>query len=130
MEAIAYVLGSKNIWKSNLGIILTESIVYLLRKTNLTLREIGKLTPAQFNEIIKEVVYQESVDEYRRQHSVASLMAAIYNTIPRKRGSKVFKADDFLQGRMPERNPKPQDSLDKMAQDKGVKLPSKELRER
>ena len=108
----------------------TESIVYLLRKTSLTREAIGKLTPAQFNEILKEVYFQESVDNYRHQYSVASILAAIYNTIPRKRGSKTFKASDFLQGEMPQRNPKPKDSLDKMAEDKGVKLPSKELKER
>ena len=109
---------------------MNAEIVYLLRKTNLTLRDIGKLTPSQFNEIIKEVGYQESVDTYREQHSVASLLAAIYNTIPRRRGSKVYQASDFLSGEMPIRNPKPQDSLDKIAEDRGIKLPSKELRSR
>jgi len=108
----------------------TEAIIYLLRKTNLTRSEIGKLTISQFNEVIKEVSYQENVDEYRRQHSIASLLAAIYNTIPRKRGSKVFKAEDFLSGGMPERNPKKEDSLETMANQRGVKLPTKELKER
>jgi len=103
----------------------TEAIVYLLRKTNLTRSEIGKLTPSQFNGILREVSYQESVDIYREQHSVASLLAAIYNTIPRKRGSKVYKASDFLMGEMPQREPEPKDSLDKMAEDKGIKLPTK-----
>ena len=107
----------------------TTAIVYLLRKTTLTRPEIGQLTPAQFNEIVKEVIYQESEDEWRRLHSTASILAAIYNTIPRKRGAKVFKAGDFL-GDMPERNPKPQDSIDKLAESRGVKLPSKELKER
>ena len=106
----------------------TDAIVYLLRKTSLTRTEIGKLTPNQFNDIIKEVGYQESIDEYRHQHSVASIMAAIYNTIPRKRGSKIFKASDFL-GDMPERNPQV-DSLETMANQRGVKLPTKELKER
>jgi hypothetical protein len=108
----------------------TEQVVYLLRKTSLTRTEIGKLTPAQFNEIIKETYFQESVDNYRNQHSVASLMAAIYNTIPQKRGSKTFKASDFLKSEMPERNPKADDSIDKLAKDRGIKLPSKELKER
>ena len=98
----------------------TESIVYLLRKTSLTREAIGKLTPGQFGEILKEVVYQESVDAFREQYAVASLLAAIYNTIPRKRGSKVFKAGDFLEGDMPERNPKTQSSLDKIAETRGV----------
>ena len=108
----------------------TEDIVYLLRKTSLTRSDIGKLSPAQFNEIIKEVYFQEAQDEYRRQHGIASLMAAIYNTIPRKRGSKVLKPSDFLKGDMPERNPKLKDSLEKLAEDRGIKLPSKELKER
>ena len=108
----------------------TEAIIYLLRKTNLTRSEIGKLTISQFNEIIKEVYYQESIDEYRGQHSVASILAAIYNTIPRKRGSKVFKAEDFLKGDIPQRNPKPEDSLETMTNQRGIKLPTKELKER
>ncbi len=108
----------------------TEDIVYLLRKTNLSRSEIGKLTPAQFTEIIKEVFFQEAVDTYRQQYSVASLLAAIYNTIPRKRGSKVYKANDFLIGGMPERNPRAEDSIDKMAEDRGIKLPTKEIKER
>ena len=108
----------------------TEAVVYIARKLHWTRAEIGQLSPVQFNELLNELYYQELIDEYRRQHSIASLLAAIYNTIPRKRGSKVLKASDFLSGEMPERNPKPQDSLDKMAKDKGIKLPSKELRER
>lgn len=108
----------------------TEVIVYLARKLHWTREQIGALTPAQFNEILREVYYQESVDNYRNQYSVASILAAIYNTIPRKRGSKVYNANDFLKGEMPERNPKPQDSLEKMAEERGIKLPSKELKER
>lgn len=108
----------------------TEGVVYLLRKTNLTREAIGKLTPAQFAEILHEVYFQEAVDTWRVQHSVASIMAAIYNTIPRKRGSKVYKADDFLGGNMPERNPKPVKELDKLAEERGVKMPSKEIKER
>ena len=107
----------------------TEAIVYLLRKTNLTRSEIGKLTPDQFNEILREVSYQEIAEEYNRNFRTASLLAAIYNTIPRKRGSKVFKAGDFLSGDMPERNPQ-KDTLEEMADKRGVKLPSKELKER
>jgi len=108
----------------------TEAVVYLARKLHWTRAEIGQLTPLQFHEILKELYYQESVEEWRKQHSTASILAAIYNTIPKKRGSKVLKASDFLRGGMPERHSKPQDSIDKMAEDKGIKLPSKELRER
>jgi len=108
----------------------TEAVVYIARKLHWTRAEIGQLTPLQFNELLKELYYQESVDEWRKAHTVASILAAIYNTIPRKRGSKTFKASDFLSGDMPERNPKPQNSIDKMAADRDIKLPSKELRER
>ena len=105
----------------------TEAVVYLARKLHWTREQIGALTPAQFNEILKETYYQESVDEWRNQYSVALILAAIYNTIPRKRGSKTFRANDFLQGDMPERNPKPRNSLDKEAEDRGIQLPTKEL---
>src|SRR3990167_1325391 len=107
----------------------TELIVYLLRKTSLTRTEIGKLSPLQFEEVLKETYFQESVEEYRYQHSIASLLAAIYNTIPRKRGSKILKAEDFLKGEMPSRNKKT-DNLETLAVEKGIKLPSKEIKNR
>ena len=106
----------------------TEVIVYLLRKTNLTRSEIGKLSPSQFQEILKEVSYQESADEYRRQHGIATILAAIYNTIPRKRGSKVLKASDFLSGEMPSRN-KPE-GIEEIASKHDIKLPTKEIKNR
>lgn len=37
----------------------TEAIVYLLRKTSLTLKDIGALTPKQFNALLEELYYQE-----------------------------------------------------------------------
>ena len=103
----------------------TEAIVYLMRKTNLTRSEMGKLSPAQFNEIIKEVYFQESVDEWRRMHSVATILAAIYNTIPRRKGSQPIKAKDFLGTEMPERHIKQEKTVDQMAKDKGIKLPER-----
>lgn len=108
----------------------TEQIVYLARKLHWTREQIGALTPIQFSEILKELYFQESVDSYREQYSVASVMAAIYNTIPRQRGSKQFKASDFLKGDMPERNVKKPDSIDTIAKERGVQLPTKELKER
>ena len=108
----------------------TEQIVYLLRKTSLTREAIGKLTPEQFWGILKEVYFQEVVEEYQRQYGTASLLAAIYNTIPRKRGSKIYQASDFLKTPMPERNPKPQEDIDKLAEERGIKLPAKELKSR
>ena len=107
----------------------TESIVYLLRKTSLTLEAIGKLTPIQFNAILSETYFQESQDEWRTQHSVALIMAAICNTIPRKKGSRPTKASDFLQSDMPSRTSK-EDSLQDLANKYKVSLPGKELRDR
>ena len=106
----------------------TEAICYLLRKTSLTRSEIGKLTPGQLNAILKEVSYQESADEYRRQHGIATILAAIYNTIPRKRGSKVLKASDFLAGEMPSRNPK--NEVEQLASKHNIKLPTREIKNR
>ena len=103
----------------------TEAIVYLLRKTNLTRSEIGKLSPTQFNEILKEVYYQESVDEYRKMHSTASILAAIYNTIPQKSGHKALTAKDFLSGDMPTRDGKQPSPVDELARKKGIKIPTK-----
>ena len=104
----------------------TESICYLLRKTSLTRTEIGKLKPDQLNAIIKEVYYQESVDEYRKQHGIASLLAAIYNTIPQKPGHKPLTAKDFLSGDMPSREgKKPDTNVEILAKQKGIILPSK-----
>ena len=104
----------------------TESICYLLRKTSLTRTEIGKLKPEQLNAIVKEVSYQESVDEYRHAHEIASLLAAIYNTIPQKAGHKPLTAKDFLSGDMPTREGKKIDSeLEILAQKKGIVLPNK-----
>jgi len=108
----------------------TEAVIFIARKLHWSREEIGHLSPRQFIDVYNELAYQESVDNYLEQYSVASILAAIYNTIPQKRGSKTFKASDFLKGDIPERNPKPQDSIDKMAEDKGIKLPSKELKER
>ena len=107
----------------------TEAIIYLLRKTSLTRSEIGKLSPTQFNEILREVYYQESVAEWRNQYSVASILAAIYNTVPRKRGSKASKASDFLASEMPTRNPKV-DTVNNLAERHNIRMPTKELRER
>ena len=104
----------------------TEAIVYLLRKTSLTRSEIGKLKPDQLNAIIKEVYFQESIDEWRKMHSVASILAAIYNTIPQKPGHKALTAKDFLSGEMPTREGKrPDTNVDILAKRKGIILPSK-----
>lgn len=101
----------------------TEAIVYLLRKTNLALKEIGKLTPIQFVAIVKEVQGQESREEYNKKYRTASLLAAIYNTIPRKRGSKVFTPKDFLLGREQTTSGEAKSHIEKLAHDKDIIMP-------
>ncbi len=102
-----------------------EAICYLLRKTSLTRTEIGKLKPDQLNAIIKEVSFQESIDEYRKQYGIASILAAIYNTIPRK-SHKALTAKDFLSSDMPSREGKrPDTNVEILAKQKGIILPSK-----
>lgn len=104
----------------------TESIVYLLRKTSLTRSEIGKLKPDQLHTILKEVYFQESVEEYHKIHNVASILAAIYNTIPQKPGHRALTAKDFLTGDMPTREGKrPDTNVEILARRKGIIVPSK-----
>ena len=103
----------------------TETIVYIARKLHWTRTEIGELSPGQFNELLKELYYQESVDEYRKMHSTASILAAIYNTIPQKSGHKALTAKDFLSGDMPTRDGKRPSPIDELAKRKGIKIPSK-----
>jgi len=103
----------------------TEQIVYIARKLHWSRAEIGQLSPAQFNEVLKELYFQESVDEWRKMHSVATILAAIYNTIPRRKGSQPIKAKDFLNTEMPERHIKQEKTVDQMAKDKGIKLPER-----
>ena len=101
----------------------TEYIVYIARKLHWPRAEIGQLTPIQLIEILKELHYQESVEEYNRAYSVALLLAAISNTIPRKRGAVPAKATDFLSMEMPTRSTKVKTDLEKLALAKGIKLP-------
>ena len=101
-----------------------EAVVYVARKLHWTRTQIGDLTPKQFNELLKELYYQESVEEYRRQYSTALILAAIYNTIPRKSGH-TLTVKDFLSGDIPTRDGKPKSNVDELAIKKGIKIPSK-----
>jgi len=102
-----------------------EAVVYIARKLGWTLSDIGRLTPKQCNELLKELYYQESIDEYRKVHTTASILAAIYNTIPQKAGHKPLQAKDFLSGDMPTRDGKQPSPVDELAKKKGIKIPSK-----
>lgn len=107
-----------------------EAVVYVARKLGWTREEIGKLTPKQFVALVDELHYQESIEDYNRAFQTASILAAIYNTIPSKRGSRVFKYSDFLTAHPPERinrkTPKqPEFTLEDLARQEGIKLPKR-----
>jgi len=109
------------------------AIAFLLRKTSLTLTEIRHLGLKQFQEILEEVSFQESVAEYQTGTYVASLLATIANTIPRK-GGRGYRVDDFIGMKKPARrtagaedNQKAE--LEALAARFGVKLPTREMRD-
>jgi hypothetical protein len=102
--------------------IINEHIVRLLRKTTLTLEDIGKLSPSQFSSLLNEFYLQEGQDNWNNQHSVASIIAAIYNTIPRN-NHHVYVASDFLSSNKPIKDM--QTNVNSLAKEKGIRLPSK-----
>ena len=107
-------------------------IVYLLRKTNLTRRDIGKLKPGQFIDILTEAHYQEAMDEYQIDTRLARLLTAIANSVPRKL-PKTYRVSDFL-GTMPQRVGEEaivdeKTKLETLAKQFNIKLPVKEMRD-
>ena len=101
----------------------TEAIIYIARKLHWTLEEIGKLSPQQFYNILWELQTQEAQEEYQKNFRVASILAAIYNTIPRKSG-RVLKAEDFLISNKSEGQTAT--NLEKLAKEEGIIMPKGE----
>jgi len=103
-------------------------IAYLVRKTSLTLEQIGKLDREQFAAIFEEVQFQENQAEWVQANYLANIVAAIANTVPR-RSKRVYKAKDFLEISMPTRGGerKVQEDLSELAKKFGIKLPGKKL---
>ena len=66
-----------------------------------------------------ELQFQEAQEQYRRDHNVASILAAIANTIPSK-SRRTYKAKDFI-GQEPQREK--EKTLKELAEEKGIKLP-------
>ena len=98
---------------------MIEAIVYIARKLHWSLDEIGALTPKKFNELMVELQFQEAQEQYRQDHNVASILAAIANTIPSK-SHRTYKAKDFI-GQEPQREKGK--TLKELAEEKGIKLP-------
>ena len=99
---------------------MIEAVVYLARKLHWSRKEIGELTPKQFNEIMEELQFQESQEQYRQDHNIASILAAIANTIPSK-SHRTYKAQDFMGRAEPQREKAK--SLKELAQEQGIELP-------
>jgi len=104
----------------------TEIYAYLARKTSWGRKELRELHPAQLLEFYNEVVFQESQEEWRNQNNLANILAAIYNTIPRKKGSKTLNAKDFFEVEKPMRQgEKKKDVITELAETVGIRLPEK-----
>ena len=109
-----------------------EMVVFIARKLGWTRETIGKLKPDQFVSLYNELVFQESVDIWERQYNLATLLSAIYNTIPLSRGSKTFEAKDFYDIPRPTRggeDRKVMSEIDRQAEKIGIKLPQKREKE-
>ncbi len=72
-----------------------EMVVYIARKMGWSREQIGNLSPIQFVTLYNELIFQESRDRWEAQQNLAMLLAAIYNTIPKSRGGKIFSSKDF-----------------------------------
>lgn len=103
---------------------MIEAVVYLARKLHWSRKEIGELTPGQFNELMEELQFQESQEQYRQDHAVASILATIYNTMPSK-SHRTYKPKDFLSSAEPRRHPAEEKSLEDIAKEKGIQMPQK-----
>lgn len=98
---------------------MLEAIVYLARKLGWSRKEIGKLSPSQFNAIFKELQRQETQDEDRKDYRTASLLAMMANCTQSKR---VYQPKDFLRSERPIEHT----NIMELARQKGIKTPKEE----
>ena len=103
-----------------------EMVIFLSRKLHWNKQEIGSLTLAQFFAVYNELAYQESLDRWEAQTNLATLLAAIYNTIPRSRGAKAFTSEDFYKARKPGRISQHPETNDSLIGEIGIRLPKGE----
>lgn len=103
----------------------TEIYAYLARKTSWSRKDLQELHPTQLLSFYNEVVFQELQEEWRNQNNIATVLAAIYNTIPRKRGSKSLTAKDFFDVERPTKQEKKKDVITELAETVNIKLPEK-----
>jgi len=90
--------------------------------------------PAQFQSLLEEVAFQESLQEYKMANYVANILAAIANTVPRK-GGHTYKSSDFLGSKEPRRAVSGEpvtgsmEELEALAKKFNIKLPAKEMKD-
>jgi hypothetical protein len=100
---------------------INESIVYVLRKTSLTLNDIGELSPEQFKDLYRELLQQESEERFDRYSFYNVLLSTIHNAPISK--PRIMNQNEFYQLREPHKVEKPKNTLKDLAQKKGIKLP-------
>ena len=98
---------------------MLEGIVYIARKLGWSRKEIGKLSPSQFNAILKELQRQEIQDEARKDYRVASLLAMMANCT---QGKRVYQPKDFLRNEHPIEQTEYTNIME-LARQKGIKIP-------
>lgn len=98
-----------------------EIVCFLLRKTSLTLTEIGKLGILQVMKIYNEVMLQENQERWESQYNLAYLVSHIHNAMPRGRNSKIWKVEDFYN--IPRPSHKKEIVKDNLAEKLGIKMP-------
>ncbi len=110
----------------------TWATAFLLRKTSMTMEDIGSLGPEQFKDLVDEVYYQEAADEYQKLMYLGNILAAIANTVHRK-NNRTYKADDIIKTKPPKRaseqgKASEKEELEALAERFGIRLPGKEMK--
>jgi len=102
-------------------ILNTEQLVYIVRKTSLTLEDIGKFSPRQAIDFFKELLQQEQEDKYELYTILNTLLSVIHNAPISK--PRIMKPNDFYQIKRHKRQEIQKDLLTSLCEKKGIKLP-------
>jgi hypothetical protein len=103
-----------------------EMVITIASKTGWSREDIGLLSPLQFLKVYNEVQFQNSIDKWEVQYNLANVISAIYNTIPRSKGSQPVTAEQIYPTLRPVRDGEIQrkkETLESQAEDIGIKLP-------
>ncbi len=100
---------------------MNEQIVYILRKTSLTLKDIGELSRKQFIALYNELALQEAEEEFRKYSFYNVLLSTIHNAPITK--PRIQSPNDYYQLTEPRKKEPKGNSLKVLAEKKGIKLP-------